>query len=240
MITLAKFGPAFGLSDLSPFVIKAEILLKMAGLDYVADSSPGALRKSPKGKMPYIVDDGVAVADSTFIRFHLEKKYGIDFDAGLDPEQRAHGWAIEKMAEEHLYFALVHSRWMEDKAWATVRANLLAAMPPVAGPLITTIIRRKVRASLKGQGFGRHAPAEIYDLARRDLEALSTILGDKPFLFGREPKAADASVGGLLLATLCEAIESPLLAVARSFPNLVAYGERIRARFYGADEAKAA
>jgi glutathione S-transferase len=87
MITLYGFGPAFGLPDPSPFVMKAELLLKMAGLPYKADT--GGMRKAPKGKLPYIVDDGEAVGDSTFIRWHIEKKYQIDFDRGLTPEQRA-------------------------------------------------------------------------------------------------------------------------------------------------------
>ena len=32
MITLATFGPAFGLPDPSPFVTKADVLLKISGL----------------------------------------------------------------------------------------------------------------------------------------------------------------------------------------------------------------
>ena len=39
MITLYTFGPAFGLPDPSPFVMKAEVLLKMAGLPYRTDAS---------------------------------------------------------------------------------------------------------------------------------------------------------------------------------------------------------
>ena len=105
MITLYTFGPYFGLPDTSPFVIKAMLLLKFAGLEYSEDR--GGFGKAPKGKLPYIDDDGLIVADSTFIRFHIEKKYGFDFDAGLAPEQRAVAWAAEKMCEEHLYFALV-------------------------------------------------------------------------------------------------------------------------------------
>src|SRR5215467_5535059 len=87
MITLYTFGPAFGLPDPSPFVIKAEILLKMAGLPYRTDTT--GFRKAPKGKLPYIDDDGERIADSTFIRWHIEKKYQFDFDRGLSAEQRA-------------------------------------------------------------------------------------------------------------------------------------------------------
>jgi glutathione S-transferase len=87
MITLFTFGPYFGLPDGSPFVIKAMLLLKFAGLAYIEDR--GGYGKAPKGKLPYINDGGVIVADSTFIRFHIEKKYGFDFDAGLDAAQKA-------------------------------------------------------------------------------------------------------------------------------------------------------
>jgi len=97
VITLHTFGPAFGLPDPSPFVTKVEVLLKMAGLPYRTDTT--GLRGAPKGKLPYIDDDGERVADSTFIRWHLENKYRIDFEKGLSPEQRAIAWAFEKMAE---------------------------------------------------------------------------------------------------------------------------------------------
>ena len=86
-ITLYCFRPVAGLPDASPFVTKAMVLLKMAGLDYVEDRS--GFSKAPKGKQPYINDDGEIVADSTFIRFHIEKKYGVDFDAQLSAAQKA-------------------------------------------------------------------------------------------------------------------------------------------------------
>jgi glutathione S-transferase len=97
MVTLYTFGPYFGLPDASPFVIKTMLLLKFAGLDYREDR--GGFRKAPKGKLPYINDDGTVVPDSAFIRFHIEKKYGVDFDAGLTLEQKAVAWAIENMCE---------------------------------------------------------------------------------------------------------------------------------------------
>jgi glutathione S-transferase len=111
MITLFNFGPAFGLTDPSPFVGKAETLLRLAGLPY--RTARGQFRKAPKGKIPYIDDDGALIGDSTLIRWHIEKKYGVDFDRGLTEAERATAWAFEKMAEEHLYWAAVDQRWMD-------------------------------------------------------------------------------------------------------------------------------
>jgi glutathione S-transferase len=93
MITLYGFGSGFGLPEKSPFVTKTEVHLKMAGLAYRKEKAmPPA---SPKGQLPYIADDGETIADSTFIRAHIEGKYGFDFDAPLSLQARAPAWAFE-------------------------------------------------------------------------------------------------------------------------------------------------
>jgi hypothetical protein len=108
------FGRYFGLPDASPFVIKAMLLFKFAGLPFHKDESSlkvnrvhdyiaavqnrKGFARAPKGKLPYIDDDGTIVGDSTFIRLHIEKKYGFDFDTGLGPEQKACAWAVERRA----------------------------------------------------------------------------------------------------------------------------------------------
>ena len=92
MITLYGFGAGFGLPEISPFVTKTEVQLKMAGLAYRKERAmPPA---SPKGQLPFIDDDGEAVADSTFIRAHIERKYGFDFDAGLDQQSARAGLGV--------------------------------------------------------------------------------------------------------------------------------------------------
>src|SRR5215831_19981504 len=108
VITLHRFGPFLGTPDSSPFVIKVMVLLEFAGLAYRAVSSNPW--KAPKRLLPFIEDEGETIADSTLIRFHLERKYGIDFDAGLSAEQRAVAWCVERTCEEHLYFAMLESR----------------------------------------------------------------------------------------------------------------------------------
>ena len=65
----------------------------------------------------------------------MEKKYKIDFDRGLSPEQRAIAWAFDKMLEEHLYWAVVHARWMDDANFAKGPATFFRAIPAPVRPL---------------------------------------------------------------------------------------------------------
>ena len=99
MIVLYGGGPNFGLPEISPYVTKTEVQLKMARLAYrKARANP---KESPKGQVPFIDDDNERIADSTFIRAHIERKYRIDLDKGLDGRERAEAWAIERMVENH-------------------------------------------------------------------------------------------------------------------------------------------
>ena len=134
MITLHTFGPAFGQPDPSPFVMKAMALLKLSGQLYTTDVFAGGPNLGPKGKRPFIVDEGVTVADSTLIRFHLEQKYGLDFDAHLTPQQKGVTWAVEKMCEEHLYFAAVYFRWMVDENFIKGPATFFNKVPALIRP----------------------------------------------------------------------------------------------------------
>ena len=165
MIKLYGYGPAFGLPDPSPFVVKALVLLKMARLDYeTARCDP---RKAPKGKMPFIDDDGTVVADSTFIRMHLEKTRGIDFDGGLSEPQKGAAWAIEKMLEDHLYWLVVQDRWMAQENFDTGPRHFFDAVPGLLRPLVIGIVRRQVKKTLHLQGLGRHTDEERRVLGQR-------------------------------------------------------------------------
>jgi glutathione S-transferase len=230
MITLFTFGPAFGLPDPSPFVMKAETLLKIAGLPYRTDT--GGFSKAPKGKLPYIDDDGEIVADSTFIRWHIEKKYRIDFDQGLTAEQRATAWAFEKMAEDHLYWGLVHARWMDDASFDIGPREFFRRVPAPIRPFVTAMVRRKVRSALHAHGIGRHSPEEIVALAGRSVEAIAEFLGGKPFFMGTLAAGVDATIYAFVSALLCPHFEMPLRTIAERYENLSRYVARVTARYY--------
>jgi glutathione S-transferase len=230
MITLYNFGPAFGLPDPSPFVMKVETLLKMANLLYRTDTTGFA--RAPKGKIPYIDDGGVVVPDSTFIRWHIEKKYRIDFDHGLNAAQRATAWAFEKMIEDQLYWVGVHERWVIAENLRKGPPRFLDKVPAPIRPIVTAMIRRKARAALYGQGLGRHSPDEILALGTRSINAISDFLGDKPFFMGSEPTGADATVFAFVCALLCPHFESRIRSATERRENLRRYVGRMTARYY--------
>lgn len=231
MITLHGFGPAFGLPDPSPFVTKAEVLLKMAGLPY--EKKRGDFKTNPKGKIPYLIDEGKMVPDSTLIRFHIEQKYGFDFDAGADKHAVAAGWAFEKLCEDHLYWPIVIQRWMDDGNFERGPAMFFKEVPAPLRGLIVWMVRRKVKRNLHGQGFGRYSAEEGRAIVVRAYAAIATYLEGRDYLGGAQPIGSDAALFPFLASALVPTIFTGYSGdEAKKFPVLAAYVERMSARYY--------
>ena len=230
MIVLYGFGPGFGLPEISPFVTKTEVQLKMAGLDYrKARAMPPA---SPKGQLPFIDDDGQAIADSTFIRAHIERKYGFDFDAGLSREARAQAWACERMIEHHVYWALVGARWVDPENFAKGPAHFFDGAPDDRRERLREDAQFRVAENYLLSGLGRHAPDDDVELALRSILALSVQLSDKPYLMGEEPCGTDATAFGALAGILTPFFDSTLRERVEKFDNLTAYVDRMMRQHY--------
>jgi glutathione S-transferase len=230
MITLYGFGTGFGLPEISPFVTKTEVQLKMAGLAYRKERAmPPA---SPKGQLPFIEDEGVAVADSTFIRAHIERKYGFDFDDGLDRAERAQAWAFERMIEHHLYWALVGARWVDAENFAKGPAHFFDGAPEHRREKLREDAQFRVAENYLLSGLGRHAPDDDVELAVRSLLALSVQLGGKRYLMGEKPCGTDATAFGALGGILTPFFSSRLRERAEEFGNLTAYVDRMMLQYY--------
>lgn len=225
MITLYVAGRKFeGLPDPSPFVCKALVLLKMSGLPF--QTKPADFGKAPKGKIPYIEDDGRLIGDSTLIRWHLEARHHADFDKGLSDADKATAWAFEKMCEDHLYWTVVESRWMDDANFEKGPKTFFAGVPAPIRPFVLAMVKRKVKKTLYAQGTGRHSKSEIERLGIRDIDALAAFLGDKPCLMGDAPCGADASVWSMIAGAMTPLFETPIRTAAEKHSNLVAYRDR--------------
>lgn len=230
MITLYAFGPAFGLPDPSPYVMKTAIQLQMAGLPYRTDFT--GFPVAPKGKLPYINDGGTIVADSTFIRAHIERKYGIDLDDGLTARERAEAWAIERMLEDSLVWAIGWHRWMVEENFQRGPAHFFDKAPEFARARLLEETRTKVKQNFWSHGIGRHSPSDIAEIGGRSLTALAALLGDRPYVMGDHPTGVDAMATAALAEALTPHFDMPLRREAESFPNLVAYTDRMLARYF--------
>lgn len=196
-LTLMTFPPNFGTPSSSPFCTKVMCLLRMSGLDWVADTGANVL-KSPKKKLPVLQDGSELIADSSTILNHLETRHGCDFNAGMSEAEIAHSHGLVRMVEEHTYFALMTDRWLIDTHWDKLRVAYFAHLPFGIRSVVPPLVRRDVDRTCRGQGMARFSLDEQAVRIQRDIEAVEATLGDTPFLFGERPTSADASVAPMM------------------------------------------
>ena len=230
-ITLHQFAPCFGLPNGSPFCMKVEAYLRLAGLQY--QCANGALPfRAPRRKLPWIDDGGTVVADSGFIVRHLEATRGAPLDGWLSPRERAQGHLIARMLEESSYWVALYYRWVDEPGWQLTKPEFFGTLPPLLRDLVAAMARRKLRRDCLGQGLGLHTPDEIAAIGCADFDALAAQLEGREFLLGDRPSSADAVGVAFLANLLWVAVDTPVKEHALRRPALVAYCDRMMARVF--------
>jgi glutathione S-transferase len=233
MIKLYQFEPAFGLPNASPFCMKLETYLRMAGLPFeIPTATLAHLRRAPLGKMPYIEDQGRLLADSSFIIEDLKLRYGDPLDGWMTAPESATALAFQRLLEENLYWAVVYTRWVEPQGWEMTREAFFGKLPVPLKWIVPPLARRGLIQELRGHGMGRHSREEILAIGRRDITALADFLDDKAFFMGDLPSSLDACAYAFLANLLWAPLASELKLHAMKYPQLQAYCERMRCRFY--------
>ncbi len=231
-IRLFAFGTGWGVpfATAAPFPLKLATWLRMAEIpfDFVVANDPS---KGPKGKSPWIEYGAVRLGDSTLIMEHLAERYGIDLDAHLDARQRALAVSVQRMLEEHYHQCFEHQLFF-GRGGAARLQELAATMPIPLCWLAPTMIKRAFGKQLYARGMGRHLENVIIDQGKADLDALSELLGDQPYLLGDRPSSFDACVFGFLGVSLYVTGDNPLYRYGASLGNLMRYCERMRARYF--------
>ena len=232
MIKLYGFGPAFGLIDPSPFVTKIDLTLRIANLEYQTIAKQSNLGKAPKGKLPFIDDNGKIIADSLFILEHLKAQHKIDLDNYLDQEQQAIAQLIVKSLDENFYWCLVYSRWISLDTWPIVRERFFGELPFPLNKIIPFFVRRKVQKQINAHGMGKHSKDEIIHIAKLTLANLSALLGDKKYFFGEQISSLDVTAYAMLSSFTMSSIENEMNNVAAEYKNLLNFTHVIKKRYY--------
>ena len=230
MITLHQFARVWDIPNLSPFCTKVETYFRMADLAYeTADAIPPT---APKRKLPYISDEGRKIADSRFIVDYVAERHRADLDAGLTPAERATSAALQRLIEDDLNSVAMWTRWVQQENWAANREAIFGGLPPVVRGLVARLARRRMRGQVRARGIGEHSADEILAIGKRDVDALSDFLADKPYFLGEAPTTLDASAFGMLSNIVWPPIESPLKTHTQGLENLVAFCQRVLERYY--------
>ena len=227
-LKLVTLPPAFGMRNVSPFCLKIEMLLTSLDLPFEIGEE-GDPRKAPKGKLPYLVVDGDVIADSELIAERLDKETSGSVYGSLTEKQKGIGFAATRLSEEHLYWVLVASRWLDDDWWPNVVQGFFSGLPPVVRSLVPKLARRQVRQTYHLQGLGRHTIEEQRGFSPRDLAALSALVGSTGFLVtDDQPNVFDFAVAAFLAGIYDQQPATWLTPIANEYPDLKAYTERVQ------------
>ncbi|MFZ1815673.1 MAG: glutathione S-transferase family protein [Rhizobiaceae bacterium] len=230
MITLYGTGPMFGLPHASPFAIKTEMLLKLSGLQY--QLARADIRKAPKGKIPWIDDDGLIVPDSAFIKRHLEEKHGINFSGGYGEREQGIGLAIERLLEDHVYWLNIHSRWLDGDNFQRGPIRFFDSVPALIRPIVRSLVLRSVRRNVKVHGIGRHDGEGRQYLGKLAIDALANILGQNPYILGKRVCGTDATAYAFLSSMACPQFDTPHIGQIQGHANLTAYLARMEKEWF--------
>ena len=138
------------------------------------------------------------------------------------------------MIEEHSYWALVYSRWVDEPGWSVVSEMFFGEIPGFIRSLIQNKEQKKMIAALNGQGLGRHNREEIYSIASKNITALSNYLGDKKYFFGKDKLTSiDICLHSYIINIIIPDIDNPHKDAVMACQNLVDHALRLDSEIYG-------
>ena len=231
MITLYQFPSIWNLPNASPLCMKLESYLRMAKIPYRVkiDIRP---KQAPKGKLPFIEDDGFQIGDSHLIIKYLKEKYGDPLDEDLSKEQQMQSILLQRLMEDHLYWTGLYFRWMDPQGWQATEAAFFSRVPFWIRKFIAKKIRKHFIEQLFIQGMGRHTHAEVAMLGIEDLQTLAQALNSQSYFLGHIPHSIDACAHAFLSNIYKPPVENPLKEYLLKQQNLMQYCERMDTYLY--------
>ncbi|NJR65404.1 MAG: glutathione S-transferase family protein [Leptolyngbyaceae cyanobacterium CRU_2_3] len=192
--------------ELSHYCEKIRLILDYKGIPYrKIEVTPGIgqldlYRMSGQRQVPVIRDGAEVIADSTAIALYLDQKYPDRPIIPTDPKQRALCLLMEEWADESIG---VNSRKVMLGAFGqdpVLRSTLLpASTPSFLKTLVESIPGEALSILGTGAGFGPDTVKAARKAMQQNLESLSTLLMDSPYLITDQPTLADFAVAGLTM-----------------------------------------
>ncbi|MBW4577179.1 MAG: glutathione S-transferase family protein [Aphanothece sp. CMT-3BRIN-NPC111] len=190
--------------ELSQYSEKVRLILDYKGLEYrKIEVTPGVgqlelFRLSGQRKVPVLKDGNTAIADSTAIAMYLDKHYPDHPLIPVDPKQRGLCLLIEEWADESIGIKSRKVLFEGLSKNLNLRASVLpSGTPDIVKNLVGALPGEVVDLLGFGVGYSPDAIKEAKEALKQDLEALSLMLLDSPYLVADYPTLADFAVAGL-------------------------------------------
>ncbi len=190
--------------ELSHYCEKVRLILDYKGLTYrKVEVTPGVgqidlYRMSGQRQVPVLKDGTEIIGDSTAIAKYLERKYPDRPILPTDPKEKAVCWILEEWADASIG---LNSRKVMLDAFSHNRDLRTAVLPPSTPDFLKTMVGAVPNELLDllgyGVGMGPDTVKASREIMQQNLESLTTLLMDKPYLVADHPTVADFAVAGL-------------------------------------------
>lgn len=184
-------------SSCSPFCIKVEAYLRLHNIKF--ERIDTVFYRGVNGLLPFIELNGKQYADSQFAIFKVAEHFNIkDYES---EEKAAIGRVIDRACDVHTFNCLANFK-------LGAGPHMFRAMFSTSSDLFCTLCKPFIKmyyvngASARiGTTMGPLTNEQYKVLLHRDMHAIQTILGNKPYLLGDKPTLADCTAfsqfGGL-------------------------------------------
>ena len=190
--------------ELSQYSEKVRLILDYKGLAYrKIEVTPGVgqlelFQLSGQRRVPVLKDGATVITDSTAIAMYLERKYPEKPIIPVDPKERGVCLLIEEWADASIGIKsrkVLYGALSQNQSFRT--SILPTGTPDFLKTLVGAVPSEVLDILGAGVGYGADAVKEAKDDLKQDLEALSLLLMDRPYLVTNYPCLADFAVAGL-------------------------------------------
>jgi hypothetical protein len=225
--------------DHSIYVDRVEAYLRLKKQKYIKEKTQG-LRENPRHKVPFANIFGVMIDDSHRILSKLQEILGDDTDNNLSAAQLAQGHMIRATLTGSLYWTLLYSSFGTEEGRQSFRQMMAKEIPWFIFPAVMAIVFWHQTNYLQSAGIAKLPRNEVIEIAKKDLRAIQTALGNQSFILGtKDATAYDTDVYSFVNHVFNDphlATEQWVLDIKKELPELVHYVHRIRRLLEG--EAK--
>nr|XP_027198432.1 failed axon connections-like isoform X2 [Dermatophagoides pteronyssinus] len=195
VVYLYQFTRSATIPSLSACCLKVENWLRMSGIRY--ENVDHKLRfKSKKGQLPFVELNGKEIEDSDTIIKELSKYFDKELDFGLTEEQKTTSHAFVSMLNNHTgwivrWWRYNNPREFLESAQLDIKRTFNSRFPNSILNFVFKLGFKKHLSDSLGLGRGRFTLEEIQESAKEDIKALSNLLGNKEYFFGKEAHLLD-------------------------------------------------